>query len=111
MSWATASQSVFIGPFYAIGSCSRIQLCPWIGRSTFEITSRVEAFGEDEEGYGDCGMEIKAGSLVWAAVDDDELRMLEASQVKAILFTRGERWLWMPKTEFDRVAKKVTQTG
>jgi|SRR5271168_2701720 len=77
-------------------------------RSLFRTAADVEAFSENEDAYVGSGLRIRAGTPIWAAVEDDEIRKLEDQPVHAVLFTIGDTWLWMPRSEFHRVAQKTS---
>jgi hypothetical protein len=61
-------------------------------------------------------MPIQAGVTIFAAVGDDETRMLMGKPVKVVRFTLDilPGWLWLPRSEFDNSTEPCdvkTQTG
>jgi hypothetical protein len=83
-------------------------------RSSYETTRAVTAYREQGEGDAE-EFPIRANITIFAAVADDETRMLHGKPVNAVLFTLDTNgWYWMPRSEFLRSTEKVdvkTQTG
>ena len=78
-------------------------------RSEFFKVLSDATFYMGEEGYESEAGSFYVGSVLFAAVQGNESRMLHGKRVPVILFTvgaDGKGWYWLPRKQFDACTEK-----
>jgi hypothetical protein len=77
-------------------------------RKRFETIADCFVHRDQENGFADDLYPVRAGTPVWAAVEDREIRQLNGKPVDVVMLKIGGAlsWCWMPRVEFARSTKK-----